>query len=374
LPVPLIGETADLYSIDGFNLSGWADLNRRPPRPKRGALPTALHPEQAEYNLNLGASSMDKFRLTDICRKEPKLGRNLATLWLLTLWLAAGCAPVSEEPAITPTRQPTRTPTVEIRTPSPTPETTSTPEPAQTRTIECSPASLASGTVGVGMMDKPMDYLVLLPACYAEDDQKRYPVLYLIHGLNADQSQWLDLGIDQAAEQMMQKGEIPPFLIVLPFDHSFKQPGEYRYEEVFLEHLIPQIDSDYRTQSSRQARAIGGLSRGGAWAIYLASRNPETFSIVGAHSPVVFASTGGALTLLLRDMRPKSRPTFYVDAGDKDIDFRGIQAFTKLLDSYGYPHEWRQNVGYHDETYWRAHIEEYLRWYGSQFSLNESKR
>ena len=41
--------------IGGF-VSGWADLNRRPPRPKRGALPTALHPEQREYNAKIEKS------------------------------------------------------------------------------------------------------------------------------------------------------------------------------------------------------------------------------------------------------------------------------------------------------------------------------
>jgi enterochelin esterase-like enzyme len=290
-------------------------------------------------------------------------------LFLLMVWLA-GCAPV--EPGLAVTASPTRELPIATATPTqaaiPAREEAALPTQTPTAGIPaCSPASLESGSTGAGLLDKPMDYHVLLPPCYQQGEQK-YPVLYLLHGLNANQQQWLDLGIDQKAAEMMLAGEIPPFLIVLPFDHSFKQPGEYRFEEVFLEHLIPELETAYRVQTQRSARAVGGLSRGGAWAIYLASRNPETFAIVGAHSPVVFPSTGGALTLLLRDMPPELRPTFYVDAGDRDIDFRGIQAFTNLLNSYDYPHEWRQNLGYHDEAYWKEQVEEYLRWYGRQFS------
>lgn len=212
-----------------------------------------------------------------------------------------------------------------------------------------------------------MEYVVLLPPCYEQQAGGRYPVLYLFHGLGADQEQWLRLGLAERAEAMMLAGEIPPFLVVLPFDFSFRQPGEYRFEEVFLEHLMPEIEARYRASDERAGRAVGGLSRGGAWAIYLASRNPHLFAAVGGHSPVVFSSTGGALTLLLRDIAPDLRPTFYIDAGDRDVDFRGIRAFTGLLNEYGYSHEWHSNLGYHDEAYWSARVGEYLAWYGRQF-------
>jgi enterochelin esterase-like enzyme len=211
-----------------------------------------------------------------------------------------------------------------------------------------------------------MDYHVILPPCYAEQTEKHYPVLYLLHGQNATQDQWLRLGIAEAAERLMLAGDIPPFLIVLPFDHSYKQPREYRFEEVFLEQLIPTIDQGYRTLAKRDSRAIGGLSRGGAWSIYITSRHPEYFSVVGAHSPAVFYSNTSALPVRLRDIPPEQRPIFYIDAGDKDIEFREIQKFTNLLNDLGIPHEWHYNLGAHDEKYWSSHVEEYLRWYADQ--------
>lgn len=214
-----------------------------------------------------------------------------------------------------------------------------------------------------------MDYYVILPPCYAEEPGRRYPVLYLLHGQNFDRDQWLRLGAAEKAQDLMLSGEIPPFLIVLPYDHSFKQPQEYRFEEVFVEQLLSEIDSNYRTRPERTARAIGGLSRGGAWAIYLASRHPDLFGVVGAHSPAVFYSNNSILPVRLRDIPADLRPVFYIDAGDKDVDFREVKKFTSLLNDLGFPHEWHANLGFHDERYWSAHVEEYLLWYGQQFLL-----
>jgi enterochelin esterase-like enzyme len=261
---------------------------------------------------------------------------------------AASLAPAESAPVAA-------TVAVAVQSPTPTQQT-------------CSPASRESGTVGVGLLDKPMEYHVLLPPCYAERPDQRYPVLYLLHGQNATQEQWLNLGISQAAERLMLAGKIPPFLIVLPFDHSFKQPRDYRFEEVFLDHLIAEIDGTYRTLAARPARAIGGLSRGGAWSIYLASRHADIFGVVGAHSPAVFYSNNSALPVRLRDIPAEIRPVFYVDAGDQDVDFREIQKFTALLNDLGISHEWHHNLGFHDEKYWESHVEEYLLWYGKQFS------
>ncbi len=212
-----------------------------------------------------------------------------------------------------------------------------------------------------------MDYHVLLPPCYAEQPGQRYPVLYLLHGQNFTQDQWLDLGVAEHAERLMRSGDIPAYLIVLPFDHSFKQPREYKFEQVFIEQLVVQIDESYRTLAQPASRAIGGLSRGGAWAIYLASRHPRLFGVVGAHSPAIFYSNNSALPVRLRDIPLEQRPTFYIDAGDKDVDFREIQRFTDLLNELGYAHEWHYNLGFHDESYWSSHVAEYLAWYGAQF-------
>ena len=187
----------------------------------------------------------------------PRAFQRLTTILitLLGLALVVGCTPPNKpESTKAPISLPTSTPAVAA---TPTPIFTVIPTAARTAR-PCSPASLESGTVGIGLLDKPMDYHVVLPPCYVEQTEKRYPVLYLLHGQNATQDQWLRLGVAEAAERLMLAGDIPPFLIVLPFDHSYKQPREYRFGEVFLDQLIPTIDRDYRSLTKRESRAIGG--------------------------------------------------------------------------------------------------------------------
>jgi len=299
--------------------------------------------------------------------KTNTIVRYLACFVCLLLF---ACTPVS--PTVPSAPEPTGTAPVIMLPASATP---SSPTPTVSPTIApqpvCSLASLDSGAVGLDLLDKPMEYRVLLPPCYAELTDQRYPVLYLLHGQNFTQDQWIDLGVAENAGKLMLAGEISPFIIVLPFDHSYKQPREYRFEQVFIEQLIPEIDQNYRTLASPRTRAIGGLSRGGAWAIYLASRHPELFGIVGAHSPAVFYSNTSALPVRLRDIPPEQKPVFYVDAGDKDIDFQEIQKFTTLLNDLSISHEWHYNLGFHDEKYWSAHVEGYLLWYGKQFSTSK---
>ncbi|MFO7586312.1 MAG: hypothetical protein R6W69_16415, partial [Anaerolineales bacterium] len=105
-------------------------------------------------------------------------------LFFLMVWLA-GCAPV--EPGLATTASPTRE--LPTATPAlaaiPTRAETATPTPTATAsTPACSPASIESGSTGAGLLDKPMDYYAVLPPCYQQGEQK-YPVLYLLHGLNA---------------------------------------------------------------------------------------------------------------------------------------------------------------------------------------------
>ena len=112
-----------------------------------------------------------------------------------------------------------------------------------------------------------MRYNVYLPPCYQIAQSQHYPVLYLLHGQNADEGQWLRIGAASALDRLIASGDSVPFIIVMPFDYSFKQPTEYGFEEAFIQLLIPQIEITYRTLKTASQRAIGGLSRGGAWAI-----------------------------------------------------------------------------------------------------------
>jgi enterochelin esterase-like enzyme len=222
---------------------------------------------------------------------------------------------------------------------------------------------IETGVIETKLLDKPMRYAVYLPPCYDAAVDENFPVLYLLHGQNYDEEQWIRIGAVDVADRLIRAGESPPFIIVFPYDFSFKQPTQYNFAQVFLELLVPQIDAGYRIRPGAASRAIGGLSRGGAWAIHLGTRHPDVFGAVGAHSPAVFFSDMNTLRLRLRDADHETFPRIYIDVGLQDSEYDSALSFAQLLDEMNIPHEWHAYIGFHEEKYWSAHVEEYLRWY-----------
>jgi enterochelin esterase-like enzyme len=291
----------------------------------------------------------------------PRLGLYLALLAALS-----ACLPFNEP--VPPLATLVKTPIPVSLTPDtliPSPQ--GTPDASPIDTPACPPGQLVSGVVDSNLLAKPMRYRVYLPPCYDEEQEHRYPVLYLLHGQTSTEDQWIRLGVPTAAERLIAAGEISPFIIVFPYDYSYLQPYQYRFEDVFLELLIPQVDTAYRTIPAAAQRAIGGLSRGGAWALHLGIHHPDVFGAIGAHSPAIFYSDTASLHLYLRDIPPNQLPRLYIDIGDADGELDNTLVFKRFLDANNIPYEWHQYIGFHNEAYWRAHVDEYLRWYASTF-------
>ncbi|MEJ2598446.1 MAG: alpha/beta hydrolase-fold protein [Anaerolineales bacterium] len=261
---------------------------------------------------------------------------------------------------------PTQTPLPPSATPSPTASPQPTPSPTPEPTIP--PCWQAGGKMEFGSLRDPhlplpMKYRVYLPPCYDQFTHERYPVLYLIHGMNYNDDQWDRLGADDVADELIRKKEIHPFLIVMPRDRSWSQPDQDGFGQAVIDTLIPYIDENYRTLPDRAHRALGGLSRGASWTLHLGLSHWELFGALGMHSlPVFWADTSHVRQWL--DAIPRdSLPRIFMDTGDKDYLIRSTRWFENLLTQKNIPHEWYLFPGYHEEAYWSAHVEQYIRWY-----------
>ena len=219
------------------------------------------------------------------------------------------------------------------------------------------------------LLKLPMEYRVYTPPCYEETQERRYPVLYLIHGQNYNDDQWDRLGADETADRLIADGEIPPFIIVMPRDRNWNQPTDDPFGDVVLNELVPWIDSHYRTLNNSKYRAVGGLSRGAGWAIHLGLFNPDKFGAIGGHSPPVFWSDTSKIRTLLQNIPAASIPRIYLDIGNKDRPAILASAtwFENLLTLLGIPHEWHLYTGYHEEAYWQKNLPRYLQWYSSDW-------
>lgn len=261
---------------------------------------------------------------------------------------------------------PSRTPTILVSyTPSPSP--TPTPHACWVQGGRFELSNLPSD-----LLPLPMEYLVYLPPCYDQLLERRFPVLYLIHGQNYNNDQWDRLGADEVADALISSGEVSPFIMVFPRDRSWAQPTEDRFGDVLVSSLIPYIDEKYRTKPERTYRAVGGLSRGAGWAVHLGLLEWEAFGAIGAHSLPVFWTDTKHIREWLDAVPQVSMPRIYMDIGEKDRPniFQSARWFENLLTEKGIPHEWHLFNGYHEEAYWEAHVEQYLRWYAEGWEID----
>jgi enterochelin esterase-like enzyme len=226
---------------------------------------------------------------------------------------------------------------------------------------------IETGQLEVENTPKPLDYRLYLPPCYAENPDQDYPVLYLVHGQSFNDDQWDRLGVDEILDRWVAEGKISPFLVVMPRDTHWGTAQQDPFDESVLQGLIPYIDEHYRTLPEREYRAIGGLSRGAGWAANLGLQYPDLFGSVGMHSLALFWSDVPYIKLWLDEIPPELMPRFYIDVGlnDRPEIQQSSKWFENLLNQRNIPHEWHYFAGYHDETYWKSHLEQYLQWYAA---------
>lgn len=167
---------------------------------------------------------------------------------------------------------------------------------------------------------------VYLPPGY-ENSDKRYPVLYLLHGIGDTNKTWLKAwqqgkeGYDSIPAVMnrgIANGKFGEFIVVMP-DERTKWFGSFyvnssvtgNWADFTAKELVAYIDGRYRTIADREHRAVAGHSMGGYGALTIAMKHPEVFSAAYGMNPALM-DWGGDLTI--------ENPAFRFDAGVKSFD------------------------------------------------------
>lgn len=308
---------------------------------------------------------------------------------LLLLIILAACDPmapqptpvavlVSPVPSLTPTPRDTDTPTP-TRTPVPTETQVFLPTPTPFPCDEDSGRIVEFNENFSAIARENLRYRVYIPPCYLETE-KRFPVVILFHGLSYREQQWEDIGVVSALDQGIRLGALPPMILVMPYFGSIGQfnqfPPDPSYETVILEELLPAIQADFCTIENRQNRAIGGISRGGFWAYSIAMRHPDVFGSVGGHSAYFPDNTRevpapfNPLEIARNsELLPQANLRMYMDNGASDSSGPSQQTLSNRLQERGIPHAYEINlVGEHNNEYWSEHVDEYLQFYGANWS------
>jgi enterochelin esterase-like enzyme len=217
----------------------------------------------------------------------------------------------------------------------------------------------------------PQQFLIYLPPCYDANTNQRYAVLYLLHGQTYIDDQWVRLGAPKDANQMILAGQSVPFIMVFPDDRYWYAQAEAGFGDRIVNAVIPYIDSHYRTFADRPHRAIGGLSLGGGWAACLGLTYYTLFSSVGLHSPATQADCPN-IQAWVKMVPPTLWPRIWIDAGDQDRGLGATMQFEDSLSFYQIPHQWHMYNGDHSESYWGAHVMEYLQWYAAGWNADSA--
>jgi S-formylglutathione hydrolase FrmB len=258
------------------------------------------------------------------------------------------------------------------------------------------------------LLHSSVRYCVYLPASYSAADAKtkKYPVLYLLHGLGGnEQSMALD-GEWTTLQDLRRDHLAGEFLVVAPDGgDSFyinSRDGKAPYSDFFVREFIPFIEHTYRVRSERAARGITGFSMGGYGALRMAFAHPELFGSASSHSGALMrepprgvsagASSGNLAAQLLakvfgnpidnkfwdlnspfvlarNNAASLVKMKIYFDCGTEDSYgfYHGASELHETLDSLKVPHEFHLYPGGHSVSYLLAHRDASFEFHWQEF-------
>jgi enterochelin esterase-like enzyme len=203
---------------------------------------------------------------------------------------------------------------------------------------------------------------VWLPPGY--DKSRRYPVLYLLHGIGGNQDEWR--GYVRAAEvldNLAAAGRIVPMIVVMPNGRAQPDdrpgtnamataPAFGKFDKDLLGDLIPFIESKYSVKKDRESRALAGLSMGGGQSLNFGLANLDTFAWVGGFSSA--PNTKPAADLVPDpDKARQQLKLLWISCGNKDGLIRISQGVHAYLKEKNVPHIWHVDEHAHDFQHWK---------------------
>jgi enterochelin esterase-like enzyme len=234
-------------------------------------------------------------------------------------------------------------------------------------------------------------YGVSLPPDYQENSQKRYPVIFLLHGGNGKPTDWFKKGMAIAViEKLYQSGKLPHSIIITPDGNDRRGPSPF-YDPEYIDgengnvssaigkELVRVIKNRYRTLPDAKFWAIGGLSSGGWGAFNIGLHHPQHFGILFSHS-AYFEDKSGADNspiVYIKKMPPQERSQLriYLDAGTEDGKYLAqTKQFAAVLKRLQVTYVFNEFPGGHGIVgpdslwnYWHKHLADSLAFAGQQF-------
>lgn len=257
--------------------------------------------------------------------------------------------------------------------------------PAEGRPVSDAPAQssrMRDERVQSAALGRSVPYRVLLPADYGQQ-ARRYPVLYLLHGLTGGYTDW------STRTRLVEYTRTQPLIIVMPdagnswYTNAAGDPSA-KFEDFVLADLVADVEKKFDAIASRDARAIAGLSMGGYGAVKMALKRPAQFVFAGSfsgampagHDPeygrqfgtefvrmqAIFGPPGSEtrrdndVYALAEAVPPSTAPYVYFDCGTSDGLLESNRRLAAVLQKGGVRYEYHEVPGAHSWAYWDARV------------------
>ncbi|WP_253952457.1 alpha/beta hydrolase-fold protein [Xylanibacter muris] len=233
------------------------------------------------------------------------------------------------------------------------------------------------------------DYSVCLPDSYDKNKDRRYPVLYLLHGGGCPHTQWEEHGgLTALVDELVNDGDMEEMIIVCPEANkhrmSWMNDKLWTYEDFFFMEFMPYIEKTYRVRADKYSRSIGGFSMGGGGAVVYGLHHPELFRVVynmtgylrrqhldflkndplGEWRQQAVERNNPIRTVIegsKNDVDRWKTVSWFVDCGNGDFTFDANRDFVEALKERGIVYDWRTGSGSHDWNYWRKALRRTLK-------------
>jgi enterochelin esterase-like enzyme len=207
--------------------------------------------------------------------------------------------------------------------------------------------------------------LVYTPPRFSK--KKKYPVLYLLHGIGGDMKEWLNGGKPQIIlDNLLSEGEAVEMIVVMPngramkddraignFFDSAKIKAFTTFERDLLDDLIPYIEKNYPALKDKDNRAIAGLSMGGGQSLNIGLGNLDKFSWIGGFSSAPNTKAPELLIPNPEDAKKKLK-LLWISCGDKDNLINFSRRTHDYLFKKNIPHVYYIEPGVHDFKVWKS--------------------
>lgn len=196
--------------------------------------------------------------------------------------------------------------------------------------------------------------------------EKTYPVLYLLHGIGGDETEWDRFAHTRPLmDNLIADGKAVSMIIVMPNGRAQKNdraegnvfaaaPAFAIFEKDLLEDVIPAIETRYSVTKDREHRALAGLSMGGGQSLNFGLSHLDTFGWVGGFSSA--PNTKPPMELLPDPQVAKALKLLWLSCGNKDGLIFISQRTHRYLKEHDVPHVWHVPAHGHDPQQWQQDL------------------